>query len=90
MTPSTLSRLLELADQCPAGQRLHIDPATIKGLVEEHQRFSAALTLIAAQKGMTLIAPSMGQDADHGHQVGANKAFDEMAFIATAALGDQP
>lgn len=39
---------------------------------EETERFRNALQLIAAMKDMTLIAPSMGRDADHGHQVGAN------------------
>jgi hypothetical protein len=50
------------------------------------RRLEAALTLIAAFKDKTLIAPSMGPDADHGHQVGANKAFNQAAGIATDAL----
>lgn len=46
----------------------------------------AALETIAEMGNKTLIAPSMGEDCDHAHQVGANKAFGQAADIATRAL----
>lgn len=71
------------------------DAAFIVTAVNAHDDLVAALKLIAAQAGMTLIAPSMGPDYDQGHQLGANKVFDQlgankvfdqMADIARAAL----
>ena len=47
---------------------------------------AAALLEIFEMEGKTLIAPSMGPDCDHGHQAGANKAFNQAASIARAAL----
>lgn len=55
-------------------------------LSEENDRLIDALKLIATFKGKTLIAPSLGPDADHGHQIGANKAFEQAADIAIAAI----
>lgn len=46
----------------------------------------AALKLIASFKDKTLIAPSLGEEGDHGHQIGANKAFNQAARIALTAL----
>lgn len=45
-----------------------------------------ALKFIAEFHGKTLIAPSLGTDADRGHQIGANKAFEQAAEIALDAL----
>lgn len=60
----------------------------IDRLRAENLRFRTGLELIAAHGDKTLIAPSMGEDFDKGHQVGANKAFNQMAGFAEAALGD--
>jgi hypothetical protein len=46
----------------------------------------AALNLIAEFGDKTLIAPSLGADGDHGHQLGANKAFNQAAEIARDAI----
>lgn len=45
-----------------------------------------ALEEISALHGQTLIAPSLGPDADRGHQLGAYKAFNQAAEIAREAL----
>lgn len=50
------------------------------------EKYKAALTLIAGFKDLTLIAPSLGEEADRGHQIGANKAFNQAAEIAAEAL----
>lgn len=53
----------------------------------EINRLRASLTLIAAFGGKTILAdPSMGQEYNLGHQVGANKAFGQAADIAEDAL----
>ena len=52
----------------------------------EITRLRSALEFIAAQGGKTLIAPSMGEDFDKGHQLGANKAFEQMADVARDAI----
>jgi len=48
----------------------------------------AALRAIAEMQGMTLIAPSLGTAADEAHQIGANKAFNQAAAIARAAIAN--
>lgn len=45
-----------------------------------------ALGLIAALGGKTLIAPSMGPDADMAYQLGAAAAFEQAADIARDAI----
>lgn len=52
----------------------------------EIKRLRDALHGIAELDGLTLIAPSRGDDFDIGHQVGANKAFNQAAGLAKAAL----
>lgn len=54
-----------------------------------HQRantLEGALHAISQLEGLTLIAPSLGEDADRGHQLGANKAFNQAAAMARSAL----
>lgn len=46
----------------------------------------AALEFIAQMGGLTLIAPSLGEDGDKGHQLGAFKAFNQAASIAKDAI----
>jgi hypothetical protein len=48
--------------------------------------FRSALLAISEMGGLTLIAPSLGPECDRAHQIGANKAFDQCADIAKAAL----
>lgn len=50
------------------------------------RKLETALELISKMKGMCLIAPSLGPEADRGHQLGASKAFDQAADIAIDAL----
>lgn len=52
----------------------------------EIDRLRRALEFIAAMGGQTLIAPSLGRDCDQAHQLGANKAFEQCASVASAAL----
>jgi hypothetical protein len=55
-------------------------------LYVEISRLRAALEFISAMRGMTLIAPSLGDDCDKAHQLGANKAFEQVADTAHDAL----
>lgn len=58
----------------------------IRSALEAAETYRKALELIAAQKNMTLIAPSCGQEFDYAHQLGATKAFNQLADIAQEAL----
>lgn len=49
-------------------------------------RLKRALEFIAAMKGMTLIAPSLGPECDKAHQLGASKAFEQAADMAIHGL----
>jgi hypothetical protein len=55
-------------------------------LVKAAPDLLASLKLIAAMGDKTLIAPSMGECCDRAHQIGANKAFEQAADIARAAI----
>jgi hypothetical protein len=62
--------------------------AYIKGNAPEtkEEKYKAALTLIAAYKGKTMLSLSRGEDGDKGYQIGANEAFNQAAEIAEEAL----
>lgn len=68
--------------------------STALDIKTERDRYRTALEFIAAMDGMTLIAPSLGPDGDHGHQIGANKAFGQCADAAktalTSTMGEKP
>lgn len=55
-------------------------------LIAEVKRLRGVLGEIAKMKGMTLLGDPPDTDLDRAHQIGANKAFDEAAAIAEAAL----
>lgn len=50
------------------------------------RELEAALRLIEQMGDKTLIASSLGECCDRAHQIGANKAFGQMADIAAAAM----
>jgi hypothetical protein len=49
----------------------------------------AALELIAAKEGMTLLGGRDCADPERAHQLGANRAFNDCAQIAKEALADE-
>ena len=71
--------------ECPGCGYKHFSPE-VDDLRCTINELSAALEGIASQQDMTLIAPSEGVIFDKGHQLGANKAFNQMADIARAAI----
>jgi hypothetical protein len=60
--------------------------AAIAALMAERDAMATTLKLIADHDGMTLLAGSLGDDGDRAHQIGANKAFNQMAEIAKSTL----
>lgn len=55
-------------------------------LLEVNAALRGALQFIADHDGKTLLAGSLGDHCDRAHQIGAAKAFHQMADAAGAAL----
>jgi len=59
---------------------------SVTDAITKARKYRDSLTLVAAFKDKTLIAPSFGFDGDRAYQVGASAAFNQAADIAIDAL----
>jgi hypothetical protein len=57
-------------------------------LIAERNRYRSALMLIAAKEGMTLLSNECA-DPERAFQLGANRAFNDCAYLAKEALTDE-